>query len=112
MPVRVESAIRAAMMVFMTVLPWLLSRRYRAAHGETVRSAGFRAHLRKSPRFAGIFPARKGPRPSELLEQAPETAHLIADAVLAQRVPIGGRVDGDHRLAEPQLRGRRQSHHR
>ena len=42
----------------------------------------------------------------------PKPAHLVADAVGAQRVPVGRRVDGDHGLAEPQLGGRRQAHHR
>ena len=42
----------------------------------------------------------------------PKPVHLVRDAVGAQRVPIGRGVDRDDRLAEPQLGGGREPHHR
>src|SRR5262249_38865107 len=42
---------------------------------------------------------------SEFLQQAPESGDLVRDPVLAQRMPVGRRVDGNDRLAQPQPRG-------
>ena len=47
----------------------------------------------------------------KLFEQAAEARHFVQNSVPAQRVPIGRRVDGDDRLAEPQFGGSGEPHH-
>ena len=47
----------------------------------------------------------------KVFEQPAETGDLVVDAVLAQRMPIGRRIDRDHQLAEPYLGRSGEPHH-
>jgi hypothetical protein len=61
-------------------------------------------------RFLVVSSLRRGVD-SEFLQQAAEPLDPVRDPVLAERMPVGGSVDGNHRLAQPQLRGGGKAYH-
>src|SRR4249920_384322 len=61
-------------------------------------------------RLVGVSSLRHGVD-SEVLQQPAEPLQLLGDRVLAERMPVGGSVDGNHRLAQPQLRGSGKADH-
>src|SRR3984957_16270064 len=50
-------------------------------------------------------------KPLKFFEKAAQAVNLVGNAVGAQSVPIGGRVDGNYRLAEPLLSLGGEFHH-
>lgn len=48
---------------------------------------------------------------SEFRQQPAEAVHAVGDAVGAQRMPISGGVDRDHRFSEPHFCSGGESHH-
>ena len=55
--------------------------------------------------------AEKAGENLKLFKQPAQTSDLLLDVILAERVPIGRRIDGNHRLVEPHLGGGGEPHH-